>query len=61
MLAHGAIDDALARGRVPIVAGGTGLYLRAALADLGFPAAPDPALREWAERMVSARSRRSPP
>jgi tRNA dimethylallyltransferase len=33
-LAHQAIDDALEAGRTPIVVGGTGLYLRAAIADL---------------------------
>jgi tRNA dimethylallyltransferase len=33
-LAHGEIDQLLAEGRRPIVVGGTGLYLRAALADL---------------------------
>jgi tRNA dimethylallyltransferase len=33
-LAHEEIDAALAAGRRPIVVGGTGLYLRAALADL---------------------------
>jgi tRNA dimethylallyltransferase len=33
-LAHEEIDVALAAGRRPIVLGGTGLYLRAALADL---------------------------
>ncbi len=32
--AHQAIDAALEAGRTPIVVGGTGLYLRAALADL---------------------------
>jgi tRNA dimethylallyltransferase len=32
--AHAEIDDALRHGRRPIVVGGTGLYLRAALADL---------------------------
>ena len=45
-LAHAAIDDVLARGGAPIVAGGTGLYLRAALADLEPPPAPPPGLRE---------------
>ena len=45
-LAHAAIDDVLARGRVPIVAGGTGLYLRAALAELDLPPEPPPGLRE---------------
>jgi tRNA dimethylallyltransferase len=33
-LAHAEIDQALERGRRPIVLGGTGLYVRAALADL---------------------------
>jgi tRNA dimethylallyltransferase len=33
-LAHQAIDAALDAGKTPIVVGGTGLYLRAALADL---------------------------
>jgi tRNA dimethylallyltransferase len=33
-LAHREIDDLLAGGRRPIVVGGTGLYLRAALAEL---------------------------
>jgi tRNA dimethylallyltransferase len=33
-LAHAEIDSLLADGRRPIVVGGTGLYLRAALADL---------------------------
>ena len=52
-LAHRAIDAALAAGRVPIVTGGTGLYLRAALADLDFPDAADPAVRRWAEELAS--------
>ncbi len=34
--AHAEIDALLAEGAVPIVVGGTGLYLRAALADLDF-------------------------
>jgi len=33
-LAHAEIDEALKTGRQPIVVGGTGLYLRAALAEL---------------------------
>src|SRR5215210_6177748 len=33
-LAHAEIDGLLAQGRRPIVVGGTGLYLRAALAEL---------------------------
>ena len=33
-LAHEAIDEALGQGRTPVVVGGTGLYLRAAISDL---------------------------
>jgi len=50
-LAHEAIDGALARGCTPVVVGGTGLYLRAALADLGLPPAPPPGARERWERV----------
>jgi tRNA dimethylallyltransferase len=39
-LAHAAIDRALEEGLTPIVVGGTGLYLRAALVELGLPPAP---------------------
>ncbi len=39
-LAHAEIDAALDRGRVPIVVGGTGLYLRAAVAELSLVKAP---------------------
>jgi tRNA dimethylallyltransferase len=39
-LAHREIDAALAAGRTPIVVGGTGLYLRAALAELSLTKAP---------------------
>jgi tRNA dimethylallyltransferase len=45
-LAHAAIDAALAEGRTPVVAGGTGLYLRAALAGFELPPAPSPGTRE---------------
>ena len=44
--AHSAIDDILERGRTPIVAGGSGLYLRAAIADVAFPAQVDEQERE---------------
>lgn len=47
-LAHAAIDETLARGATPIVVGGTGLYLRAALADLQLQPPPAPgARRRW--------------
>ncbi len=39
-LAHAEIDRALEAGRVPIVVGGTGLYLRAAIAELSLVKAP---------------------
>ena len=50
-LAHEAVDGALSQGRTPIVVGGTGLYLRAALADLELPPAPPPGARERWERL----------
>jgi tRNA dimethylallyltransferase len=39
-LAHAEVDAALAAGRRPIVLGGTGLYLRAALGELSLVKAP---------------------
>jgi tRNA dimethylallyltransferase len=36
-LARAAIDEIIARDRVPVLAGGSGLYVRAALDDLDFP------------------------
>jgi tRNA dimethylallyltransferase len=51
-LAHREIDDLLAHGRRPIVVGGTGLYLRAALTDLDLRPAVDPAIRaKWQEQL----------
>jgi tRNA dimethylallyltransferase len=44
-LAHAAIDELLTAGRTPVVTGGTGLYLRAALAELELPPAPSPKQR----------------
>ncbi len=38
--AHREVDEALAAGRRPIVVGGTGLYLRAAIAELSLVKAP---------------------
>ncbi len=47
-LAHAEIDSLLARGRTPIVVGGTGLYLRAALGDLDLrPPARAGARERW--------------
>jgi tRNA dimethylallyltransferase len=39
-LAHAEVDRALEAGRLPIVVGGTGLYLRAAVAELSLVKAP---------------------
>jgi tRNA dimethylallyltransferase len=50
-LAHAALDEILAAGRVPIIAGGTGLYLRAALAELELPPAPTAGARARWERL----------
>jgi tRNA dimethylallyltransferase len=51
-LAHAEIDGLLAEGRTPIVVGGTGLYLRAALADLDLrPAAPDEIRAAWMDAL----------
>jgi len=50
-LAHTAIDEILAAGRTPVVAGGTGLYFRAALAELELPPAPAAGARERWERL----------
>jgi tRNA dimethylallyltransferase len=50
-LAQRTIDELLATGHVPVLAGGTGLYLRAALADLRLPPAPLPGRREHWERV----------
>jgi len=51
-LAHAEIDAALAAGRRPIVVGGTGLYLRAALAELDLrPSAPDEVRARWTQAL----------
>jgi tRNA dimethylallyltransferase len=45
-LAHAQIDDLLAARRQPIVVGGTGLYLRAALTELSLRPPPPEGVRE---------------
>jgi tRNA dimethylallyltransferase len=45
-LAHAEIDALLAEGRRPIVVGGTGLYLRAALTELSLKPPPPEGIRE---------------
>ena len=53
-MARDAIAAVTARGRVPILAGGSGLYLRAALDDLNFPGT-DPVVRERLEAELATR------
>ncbi len=51
-LAHAEIDELLAAGRRPIVVGGTGLYLRAALTELTLRPPPAEGVRErWAAEL----------
>jgi tRNA dimethylallyltransferase len=53
-LAHAEIDELLEAGARPIVLGGTGLYLRAALADLDLRPPPDADARERWQRQLEA-------
>jgi tRNA dimethylallyltransferase len=54
-LAHAEIDALLAQGASPIVVGGTGLYLRAALAELELRPPPPEGLREHWQGELRAR------
>jgi tRNA dimethylallyltransferase len=54
-LAHAEIDALLEEGRHPIVVGGTGLYLRAALADLDLRPPVPAEIREEVEREIAER------
>jgi tRNA dimethylallyltransferase len=51
--AHAELDALIAAVRRPIVVGGTGLYLRAALTDLDLKPPPDPELREEIEQELA--------
>jgi tRNA dimethylallyltransferase len=51
--AHAEIDAALDAGRRPIVVGGTGLYLRAALTDMDLKPPPPPGVRERIEQRLA--------
>jgi tRNA dimethylallyltransferase len=55
--AHEEIDSALAAGRTPIVVGGTGLYLQAALTDLELRPPPPAQLRR---RIIAELDQRGP-
>jgi tRNA dimethylallyltransferase len=52
-LADAAIADIEARGKVPVLVGGSGLYIRAALGDLEFPGT-DEGIRERLEAELAA-------
>jgi tRNA dimethylallyltransferase len=56
-LAHAEIDQLLESGRLPIVVGGTGLYLRAALTQLSLRSPPAEGIRE---RWLGELERRGP-
>ena len=56
-LAHAQIDELLDEGATPIVIGGTGLYLRAALTQLALRPPPPPGARE---RWIAELDRRGP-
>jgi tRNA dimethylallyltransferase len=49
VLAHAAIDAVRSDACLPILAGGSGLYLRAALVDLQLPPRVDDAVRTWCQ------------
>jgi tRNA dimethylallyltransferase len=50
--ARAVVDRLLGEGRVPVLVGGSGLYLRAVLDDLDFPGT-DPAIRAGLEEQLS--------
>ena len=52
-IARAAVDDIAARGRVPLLVGGSGLYVRAVLEDFAFPGT-DPSLRTRLEAELSS-------
>lgn len=52
-LARAAVEDIAARGRVPLLVGGSGLYVRAVLEEFEFPGT-DPAIRERLEAELAA-------
>jgi tRNA dimethylallyltransferase len=56
-MAHAEIDTLIEEGATPIVVGGTGLYLRAALAELELRPPPPPGVRE---RFMAEAARRGP-
>jgi tRNA dimethylallyltransferase len=52
-IARAAVDDIAARGRVPLLVGGSGLYIRAVLEEFEFPGT-DPVLRARLEEELAS-------
>lgn len=57
-LAYQAIDDIAGRGKLPIMVGGTGLYVDAVLYDFTFRAPADPVYRQALQAMTVAELQR---
>ncbi|HEY1698734.1 MAG TPA: tRNA (adenosine(37)-N6)-dimethylallyltransferase MiaA [Trebonia sp.] len=53
-LARGLIEDIEARGKTPVLVGGSGLYIRAALGDLDFPGTDDEVRQRLEEELAEA-------
>jgi tRNA dimethylallyltransferase len=53
-LAQGLIDDIEARGKTPVLVGGSGLYVRGALGDLDFPGTDDEVRQRLEEELAQA-------
>ena len=51
---HAEIDRVVVAGGTPLLTGGTGLYIRAALTDMRMRPAPPDDVRRWAEGLVGA-------
>lgn len=49
--ARAAIEDVLARGRTPLLVGGSGLYVQAVIDDLRFPGTDPDVRARWTERL----------
>jgi len=50
--ARASIDSILDRGKVPVVVGGSGLYVRAVLEEMDFPTTDPEVRRRWEERLT---------
>lgn len=55
--ARDAIDSILKRGKIPVVVGGSGLYVRAVLEELDFPTTDPEVRRRWEERLSQVGAR----